>query len=248
MYTKVIQAGDQIEVYQYQKKLNVSRQKRNYRKNKRRSKKENDSRNFTQYRTNRSIQRARQSFFRLVAANLHKDKKLAFVTLTTFEQKLDLKYGYQALRFFWKNVRRLRPELKYILVPEWQKRGALHYHCLVWGLTDSDVYGEKRTRNFQRCWARGFVDVRFAKNSNLAIAGYMAKYLVKALEDSRLSNQRAYSCSRNVERPSEAGSNQLIDLLDVVLPDNKKIVKHKIYDTLWLGECNYLKYNKKYND
>jgi hypothetical protein len=238
-----------VEVYQYEKRHNVFRQKRNYTKSKRTAKKSNDSRPTSKYRTRRSIQRARQGFFRLVAANLREDSLPSFITLTCYDKKTTLADGYSALKFFWQKVRIARPECKYILVPEWQKRGALHFHVLIWGLTPNDVRTERTTRNFQRCWARGFVDIRAAKNSNLAIAGYMAKYLAKALEDTRLANQRAYSCSRNVDRPTTVGTNNGAFLLDVSLPDAKyrTIAKHKIYDTIWLGQCDYIKYNLKQN-
>jgi len=247
MYTKIIQSGNQIEVYKYSKKLNVHRQKRNYRKNKRFKKTKNDSRPARQYRSIKSIQRARSSFFRLVAANLETAELPAFITLTFAGNETDIRYAYQCLNKYTANLRKVYPRLSYIVVPEWQKRGALHFHCLTWGTSGKDHETEHQTRNHQRLWARGYVDVRAAKNNNLAIAGYMAKYLVKALEDTRLSNQRAYSTSRNIKRPTAAGSNQLSEYMDVIMPDSKdlKINKVKNYDTMWLGSCEYIKYNKK---
>jgi hypothetical protein len=243
-YKKIVQSGDELEVYVYEKKINVHRSKRNYSRNKRSAKKEDGSRACVKYRTKRSIQRARQSFFRLVAANLYQGEKPTFATFTFYES-VSLSIAYRALSNFFQSVRKIYPGLSYIAVPEWQKRGTIHFHALVWGFAPDDVKKERRTRNYQRLWARGYVDLRIAENRNKAIAGYMAKYLVKGLEDSRLANNRAFSCSRNVKRPFAAGSNSMAEHEDLIIPTEKELVSCRKYDTMWLGSCSHYRYQIK---
>lgn len=240
-YTRIIQSGEMVEIYQYSKKLNVDRQKRNYSRNKRTAQKSTDCRTIVKYRSGRSIQRARQSFFRLVATNLSQDLKPTFGTFTCYES-LPLDTAYKALANFFQSVRRFYPHVSYIAVPEWQKRGSIHFHALIWGLPTNDVKKERTTRNYQRLWARGYLDFRIADNRSHAIAGYMAKYLVKGLEDPRLANNRAFSTSRNIRRSNSAGSNTLSYYLDTLVPEDKELVKARAYDTLWLGTCEYRNY------
>lgn len=240
-YVKIVQSGETLEVYEYMKKLNVDRQKRNYSRNKRKAKTANGYGTLTKYRSRRSIQRARQSFFRLVSANLSQDTLPTFATFTFYES-ISIDIAYRCLNDFFKEVRRLYSDVRYIAVPEWQKRGTIHFHALVWGLPANDVKRERRTRNYQRLWARGYLDFRIADNRSQAIAGYMVKYLVKGLEDSRLANQRAFSASRNIERPSSTGSNTLFDYKDMIIPEDKELVKASSYATLWLGTCEYRNY------
>lgn len=248
-YIKKIESGNLTEIYEYQKPLNVHREKRSYTKNKRGSQVLIDYRNsakretkaistpLVRYRLGRSISRARQSFFRLVSANLEEDSLPALATFTCYEN-LSLEEAYKALKNFFTQIRASYPRVKYIAVPEWQKRGTIHFHALVWGIDPKAILHEipyhyrvnanakkrerylefcvhygfdpksaRGTRNLQRQWARGFFDIVGATDNSLKIAGYMAKYLAKGLADARLSNNRAYSSSHNVKRPRTETSN-----------------------------------------
>ncbi len=245
-YTRIIQAGNQTEVYKYEKSY-VHRPKRSYTRHLRKSREVSERDNNLRYRSESSIQRARADFFRLVASNLKTTKRLSFLTLTSYE-KLPLQIAYKALNghFFPALKKRLNEEIRFIAVPEWQKRGAIHFHILCWGIGEEIVTRERDTRNLQRLWARGFVDIRFAHSNDFGIAGYMAKYLVKGLRNKKLSNRRAYSCSRNVKRPTKAGFNSLSDYLDLVIPtENVDRIIEKSYDCQWLGRCSFTKYQVK---
>jgi hypothetical protein len=272
-YRKIVKSGEQLEIYTYSKELNVSRPKRHTRKNKRQAKSKTDSGASNAYRRIKSIQRARQGFLRLVKANLQSDIFPALATFTCYEQ-LTIEEAYEALRQFFTTLRGRYPDLRYISVPEWQKRGNIHFHALVWGIDPRAIFdevptyyrkklkrktfeyysefcdfhgfklgNERGTRDLQRCWGRGYFDILSATNSSGALAGYLAKYLVKGLADRRLGNQRAYSSSHNVYRPISKGSNGLIDCtdeyLDYLEAGEKELQKISQYDTLWLGSCVY---------
>lgn len=242
-YSRIVQAGIVINTYQYSKDY-VSKRKRDYGRNKRRKRQTGAGLHKVQFRRFGSIQRAKKGFFNLVAANLQGIEKPTFLTLTCYDD-LDVAVAYVALRDFFSRVARKHGKgFRYIAVPEWQKRGNLHFHALVWGFDPSVAETERNTRNIQRCWARGFCDVRPVEYNGLGIAGYMAKYLVKGLEDTRLANRRAYTCSRNVFRPTAYGSNALTDEMDNFIPIDYGIFKQKRYNVPYLGECLHTVYEQ----
>jgi len=238
-YTRIIKSGEQIEIYKYEKEY-VHTNKRNYKKNTRRASFPSGSDHDVPTRTKRSMQRAKQLFIRLVASNLQGQAKPAFLTLT-IEKKVSLEVGYAYLRSFWNRLKKHIHGISYIGVPEWQERGALHFHFLVWGLPTKTIKSERFARNVQRQWYRGFVDLRHTKNRSLGLAHYLAKYLVSTLSDSRLGNRRAYTCSRNILRPYTIASNKLPNNLDLTPGDNFQ-TDTSTYDTLWLGSCEYTRY------
>jgi len=110
--------------------------------------------------------------------------------------------------------------------------------CAIHGYEPSDARG---TRELQRLWARGYVDLLGATSSGAGIAGYMAKYLVKGLADVRLANSRGYSASRNIHRPTTYGLNGLDEdvffLKEEFGGKDLELQKTSSYDTLYLGSC-----------
>jgi len=239
-YTRFIRSGNQIEIYSYNKNY-VPKRKRNYQRNKRRKVDVNQTNSRIFFRSEASIQRARNNFFRLVQANLPRTKKITFITFTAFE-KLELTFGYKCLRLFFKNVEhKTKKKISYIVVPEWQQRGALHFHAIVWGLNESDVQKERITRNFQRQWARGFVDVFTSTHITDGISGYMVKYLSKALGSENLTNKRGFSSGGELLKPQSHSSNTLSYDLDLLVPDTVDIVSESRYNVPYMGQCTYKK-------
>lgn len=234
-----MQYGDITEVYNYQKDVHKKTIRTNTRRTKRGAKK-----NTFHYRGN--VKRARSSFFRFVYANLYAKGTPALITLTNFED-VELSLGYEYLRKFSKNCRKISKDFAYISVPEWQKSGRLHFHCLVWGLPEKILKKERQTRFIQRQWARGYVDVLIARDASPRIAGYLAKYMAKAYTDRRLLNRRAYSFSYNIHKWFQAGSNSLSHRLIHILPDDKEVIDEYNYSTQYLGQCVITRYKVKYN-
>jgi len=242
-YTKIVQSGDLLEVYKYSKNY-VFKRKRDFRRAKRRQTVDYKRGTAIHFRSVRSISRAKKSFFRLVSANLPRVEDLTFFTFTCHET-LDEYIASLALKnFFLKIRKKLDVKIDYIAVPEWQENGNIHFHAVVWGVDRKFAESERSTRNFQRCWARGFLDVRYAASPSVRIATYMAKYLVKGLADSRLVNRRAYSCSRGIVRPTAYSNNEIDDIVDLVLPDDFALVRNILYDVPYLGECSFETYNR----
>jgi len=239
-YTKLIQYGRFIEIFNYSKDVH----KKEVRTIARRTKSEYSS---SHYRSRSSLQRSRTSFIRSVEAELSSKGIPTFITLTNFEE-VDLSIGYVYLRNFVRNVRKRYSTISFYAVPEWQKTGRLHFHLLVWGLPVELEKEERSSRFVQRCWARGYADVLNANDSSSYLSLYLAKYMQKALSDRRLFNQRAYTSSYNVAKVFKAGSNSLSGYLSTFIPDDKELVSEYTYETQFLGGCNFTKYIVTYDN
>ena len=213
-----------------------------------------------------SITRCRKSFFRLVRANMSKSPP-ALLTLTMLEI-VDIAEAYQCLHKFGQRLRRtFGKSLSWIAVPEFQKRGAVHFHILIWevpaelpcilGKTYRDSTGkkhrqhlcpedrqcERRTRVIASIWKYGFVDLEKTDGSP-KLATYLAKYMTKTISDSRLLKKKAYNATRNILRP-EIYNNPfqvsiVLEMWDIT-KDTKPEYERK-YDTKWLGQCRYTTY------
>lgn len=233
-YTKIVQMSHVTIVTEYEKDVLSKRMSR--RRKKRRSQ---------PVRSSRSINRARVAFFNLVEHNLNiRDDLPWFLTLTyhnEYEVPVGLTTAYGHLQTFFSRVKRsVCRDITYIVVPEWQKRGAVHFHALVWGFPQS-VEEEKHTRILQRLWEQGYLDVRRTVFRSPRLSGYLAKYLSKAKADARLGNRKAYTVSRNIERPREKGSNSLFTYLSTLL-DFDTLSETYEYNTAWLGKAKVSKY------
>jgi len=249
-YTKVIQSGDYIELYQYKKPRydDISQHERTPRRNSRKSLAYYMANPSKVFRSDSSIKRGKAAFFRLVATNLQGDEKPGLITLT-LTQEFCITLGYKFLREFFKRLKKVKGDhIRYIAVPEWQPvSGFLHFHCLVWGLAEDDKVwqeNERDRRNYQRLWLRGYADVCPGYDSSLALAGYMAKYMAESSDDKRLFNLRSYTTSGNIKRPLSAASNAMDDYLDMIIPTDAALQKIQSYETMWLGRCDYKQYKR----
>lgn len=102
----------------------------------------------------RNEQRAKTKLRRLTNHNLgkykHKDK---FVTLTFKENVIDRKYANLEFIKFIKRLRTRFQGVQYVAVIEKQKRGAIHFHVVIYNLP----YIKKD--ELQRIWRHGFVQI-----------------------------------------------------------------------------------------
>lgn len=240
MYTKYIQSGTLVELYTYEKEPITQRGYIQKRRPQRRG--------GINTRTRANSARSRKAFQRLVRANCVGDVFPALVTLTMFEiVRIDT--AYDAFNEFVRKLRRrFGKEFKYIVVPEFQKRGAVHFHALVWGLPYDIISNESRLRYLQALWGEGFLDCIVTDGSS-KLAGYLSKYMSKAMSDQRLFSQKAYVSSRNVLRSVSINSSLPLyyskELLGVDSVDNLELLYAGEFDTVWLGRCDYKKYQLK---
>lgn len=206
---KVIVCGDYVQVYHhYQKKLKNDEQWEKQKINKKNIdidnlyKKENinkkDDFKVIEYK---NIMRSKFQLQRLVKSN--EKVFTTFITLTFSDNIIDLKYANKCFHNWRNNIKKKKKDFLYICVPEFQKRGAVHYHLL----TNLDIrenpdliipQKDKKSMYDVKYWSHGFTSVFPMKNIN--IVGYITKYMTKDI-DNRLFGHRRYLASRDLIKP-----------------------------------------------
>jgi len=231
-YKKLIQSGNLVETYEY---------KQDYieRRIKSRTRAVRCVRTSVRNRRADNLRRLTTKFARLVRANLVGSNPPLFCTFTMLEV---VPVG-NAYRLLSRCIQRLRirygKAFRYVAVPEYQKRGAVHFHLLIWGLGVT-VENERQERNIQRAWRYGYVDC-VQTDGHVKLARYLAKYMQKTMSDERLISQKAYVASRNVLRPVCTTFSSAFYYLNEIIGDTIP-QKVKQFKTQWLGECKYSQY------
>ena len=250
-YANIISYSNLVELYEYEK--NVSNIRGGRRRISTKSKSEsmvangNDSilpRKPNPKRED-NARRSAMVFRRLVSANLGERSKPLLISLTYAENITDIVQGHKDFNNFARNVRaKFGKEVRYIAVPEFQKRGAIHFHALFWGLPSEELARtERHTRLVAGYWGNGFIDLTMT-DGNHKISGYLSKYMVKAIIDSRMAGRKGYFCSQNIIRPV-IEKNILVEplffggLKDIPDLSTAKVLKDKEYPTRWLGKGRY---------
>lgn len=165
-----------------------------------------------QYDYNRSARRARQTLYDICKCN---DFSF-FVTLTFDGNKIDRMNDSATKRKYsqWANdVKKQFPNMYYVTVPEYHKKGGLHFHILIGGITLDELKAtpalNKRGKQIHKkgkaiwnigAWKKGFSTLSIIGNGE-ATKHYICKYITKQHADDRFFNKRRYYVSRNIERP-----------------------------------------------
>lgn len=136
-----------------------------------------------------------------------------FITLTFAENITDISTANKIFSNWTSNIRKLKPDFKYLAVPEFQKRGAVHYHILSnLGLDDKDIILKQQKKTGKavkfddlydvKYWTKGFARVDFIKNDYKKIYSYICKYMTKDI-DNKLFGKKRYFYSQNLDKPFE---------------------------------------------
>lgn len=144
-----------------------------------------------------SLSRARREIIELIRLNLVPDSCL--LTLTYKENVQDYNKAYRDFYNFVKLIRyKYNLTLKYIRVIELQKRGAIHFHVIVFNpefcrISYNEIYS---------IWGHGAVHIRKIEVLDDVTAdkvgNYLGKYLTKSKEIA--PNKKIYTTSRNIKR------------------------------------------------
>jgi len=232
MYIKIVKSGKFYEIYKYEKaplppKIQKGRRKGTTARHLR-----------SRPRTPDAIRRTKQNFLRIVRANLTGESSPAFLTLT-MRDIVRIEYAYRCFSLFFSHVRRyFGKEVKFIAVPEFQTRGAVHFHILVWGLKDEVIENERANRTLQNLWSFGYVDC-IPTDGSPKLAGYLAKYMHKSMQDYRLNGLKSYYTSGNIMRPVSQTSAGIFTLPEDFWSGDNEVLTEREFDTYWLGSCNY---------
>ena len=246
-YSKIISYGNSLEVYEYEK--DIIRLLGRSKGSRKRGPNSKDSgvngedllpRQKELGKRQDNARRASMAFRRVIASNLGGSTRPLLVTITYRDNFTDLKGSYKHFSSFIQSLRyKYGKAFKYACVPEFQKRGAVHFHALIWGLPEEVFLQERKTRTLAGLWARGFIYLK-ETDGNEKLSFYLSKYMAKAFMDPRLKNQKCYVASRNIERPKVmVGASPVWPILDDYGVGDIVPIVDREYDTKWLGKGRY---------
>lgn len=158
----------------------------------------------------RSANRARQELQDICACNHF----YYFLTLTFDKDKvnrLNDRETRAAYTAWAKEMHRRFPKMYFVTVPEYHKKGGLHFHLLVGGINFDDFKPEfyKNTTKGKHkgqpiynvtAWENGYSTVTLIQEQN-ATKNYICKYITKQNFDERFFAKKRYYVSRNIQRP-----------------------------------------------
>lgn len=166
----------------------------------------------------RSAQRCKTELYDILKCN-----DFDFFVTVTFDpdeiNRLDDSAVRRAWTVFCNNLHRKYPDMYYVAVPEYHKKGGLHFHLLIGGIKFEDLkpvhaYDEKKqcylyvTKGVCKgdkiynitVWQYGFSTMTVLRNKEAA-KHYISKYITKQHTDLRFFGKKRYYVSRNMCRP-----------------------------------------------
>lgn len=236
--TKVILCGHHIEVYQYEQPLLLNKPP----KDKIDKPKEPKPWDFDLYISRRAEYRKRTKsrvigqVQRLIESNFNRNS--IFLTLTFNNENnfdiTDLKICNLKVHNFMTRLKENFENLKYLIVPEFQKRGAVHYHLII-----NQAFIEKET--IQKLWKYGFIKIKDI-NYLEGIGNYFTKYLTKNSDDERLYGKRSFFTSKNLRRPTTKYGEYAEKITQRLEEKNIKPYFSRNYRSQFNGDVKYMKF------
>jgi len=236
-YLKTIVSGQQVEVYKYKQPIWRDFERSEKKDNKNGVKKEPkqldilEQMKLKKEKMEFSINRTKTKIRRTVNSNPQLNK---FMTLTFAENLTDITKANYIFNQFVKRMVYRFPDFEYLAVPEFQQRGAVHYH-LICNVPFIELEGLKYI------WGQGIVDIRrITKVANLG--NYISKYLGKELFNGKMFNKKKFFRSQTLKQPVELFGYQAMlfinKFLSLIKPSFEKSFKSE-----WTGEVEYKAYN-----
>lgn len=150
-----------------------------------------EAENYKKERSERSIRRTRKNIQDILNANL--DDNSYFLTLTFKDNIQDYKKANEKFKYFI-NIK--NKDIKYLAVKEHQKRGAIHYHLIVFDI-------EKETlEKLVSSWNYGFTHSKKITNKySWSISSYLTKYFTKEKNQLVDAGYRIFTKSNNLQKP-----------------------------------------------
>jgi len=230
---KMIVSGRFVEIYEYGKMLS-----KDFKRVKKKSKPppliDSDNPPLEKYKRDDNVARTRSKLRRMINSNPDLN---SFLTLTFSKNISNLNIANYEFKKFIQKLKFLYPQLKYIAVVEFQKRGAVHYHML-----SNLPYIENLPTTISDMWGNGFIKINHIKHVD-NIGAYVCKYLGKSTKESKLFGRKKYFSSKNVQEPSTLYDEKLIEKL-VEFYNLKAVnpIYKASFDNNWVGEVKYSQY------
>jgi len=142
--------------------------------------------------------RAKSMVRDLIYTNYTEDFVPKFLTLTYRDNQTNLAVANTDFHNFQRRLQYYAGKgIRYLAVPEFQKRGAVHYHVIIFNLPFT------HWKTLTDIWKHGDIDierVRATDDDLSKVAFYLTKYITKEKDD-RLRGQKTYFPSRSLARP-----------------------------------------------
>ena len=255
---KIVDCGSYLQVYIYENKRLRRKKEKSPELELKRYKVENMVQSATKMEKDielqpniefRNIMRSKLECQRIAKANINEWQ--TFITLTFAENIQDVKVANKRFKYFIDKVRRVKPDLKYLCITEFQKRGAIHYHMLSnINIKDSSlIYSQEDNPKFKhiKFWNEGFDSIEIMKGDVKKIIGYISKYMTKNI-DNRLFSHRRYFYSQNLQQPKVNYINKdnlkEIDFYKKIIQDANLVYNDKYINPYDNTEVIFLEYLK----
>lgn len=245
---KIIYSGDVVEIYEYDKGYLKGFENNNDNTGRKIGYK---SDNYEEHRK-QVLQRAKKNLRRLINANVGqygKEFTAKFLTLTFKDNVKDLdKANYE----FEKFIKRLnyfcygtkKANLKYTCVIEFQNRGAIHYHVIIYNIPFV------KANDIANVWGNGFIKINRIDDID-NVGAYVSEYLGQAekgqghdIEDDRLQGKKSYFSSRGLFKPIEITNKKIVEQVAAALP-LENLTYAADFENEHLGNISYKQYNLK---
>ena len=246
---KLIQSGDIIEIYNYDRgylkgyenKIANTGRKKDY-----------ESENYEEHRK-QVLQRAKRELRRLINANVGqygKEFTSKFLTLTFSDNVTDLDIAnYEFKKFIkrlnYKIYNTKESNLKYTAVIEFQKRGAIHYHIIIYNMPYI------KANEISNCWDNGFIKINKIDDID-NVGAYVSEYLGDDekgqghnIEDNRLKGRKSYFSSKGLFKPVEITDKKIVEQVATALQSTDKLTYSAEFENEHLGKIIYKQYNLK---
>lgn len=196
----------------------------------------------------RNITRSKLQCQRIAKANMEYWE--TFITLTFEDNVCDIEFANKRLRYFIDKVRRIKKDFRYLCIPEFQKRGAIHYHLLTNICIDDSklMYCQEDNPKFKhiKYWLDGFNSVEIIKGDAKKVVGYISKYMTKEI-DNRLFGYRRFFYSQNCFVPKvsyiDSFDKKQMEFLQEKIQDLELIYQNEYLNTYDDSKVSFLEYS-----
>jgi len=162
--------------------------------------------NIINTRRSDSVRRTKRICLRKLLSAIEVFGSPLFLTLTFEGSASDVLFSSKCLSDFMRQLRIAFPKSHVLFVPELSPRGRIHFHGLLFGVSQEwgDIKKGKRTisigrerkeRYFAKLWGYGFVDIKQTDGSP-RLASYVAKYVAKGVVEPFLTPLRLIRTSK----------------------------------------------------
>ncbi len=231
--SKVVVSGEHVEVYNYKKSVWREFEKKETNNKPQKEPKQlsiEEQVKIQQQKQQYSVNRTRTEIRRLINSNPQLTK---FMTLTFAKNITDLKEANYIFNQFIKRMTYKYPHFEYLAIPEFQKRGAVHYHLLC-------KMPFVHFREIREIWGQGNIDIKKLNNVD-NIGAYVCKYLSKDMFDERTFGKKKFFRSQTLKTPIEIlgwmAQKFVEKFLSLLTPTFVKT-----FESEWVGEVEYKAY------